>query len=749
VGNAVSGTGADAIKTAADALKSAISDALVAEGHSSDLPSAHGMTIWLSDATLLSENLTKYQTLDFASDSSWDEFLSALRAALPPESVPPAAVTDLAAGNATADSINLTWTAPGDDGNTGTARTYDVRYSTSTITDANWGSATRATGEPSPQVAGTQQSFTVTGLTADTVYYFAMKTADEVPNWSDLSNVAAATTLDTTPPAAITTLAIAGRTNGSISLSWTAVGDDGNTGTATSYDLRYSTSTITASNWDSATQVTGEPAPSAPGSAESLVVATLSEDTRYYFAIEVVDKVNNVGALSNVVSERTLASLSVSLSGGWSMFGTSTQPTQTDLPTWLGIAGLPADQWKVERWSPTARAYVSEPSTDPLLDAAEGKGFWLWLTSGRTARFSGGKVESSGTSIIPLTEGWNQITTPFEDVSINWSSVEVKTPTQSVSEAVGLENPLAAPLVSNYAWAYQNGQYQLVHGTIGEIKQMAPWEGMWILATQDCDLVLSGQATVGAVSEAAAAAEGRGKGHGRSPEVNWLVRLEAKAGEAKDPDNYLGVADRAYQIANPPPIHHFVDLRFTSAGGLAADLREESQANLSWDLEVETDLKGVPVSLSYPDLSQVPKNYRLTLYDVETGRIQQMRTTSGFTYNSGQGGIRRFRIEASRAAAGVLAIAGLTAEKARGGIMISYLLSQDAAVTVKIYNLAGTLVRALAEDLPAVAGENSVAWDARDDQGRLVPGGSYLCEITAGSEDGQTFEASRILTVSR
>ncbi len=103
--------------------------------------------------------------------------------------------------------VTLTWTAPGDDGDQGTAAQYDVRYSTSTITETNWDQATEAIGEPSPQAAGSSESFEVTGLEPNTTYYFALKAADEVPNWSALSNVVAVTTQDTEAPAAVTDLA--------------------------------------------------------------------------------------------------------------------------------------------------------------------------------------------------------------------------------------------------------------------------------------------------------------------------------------------------------------------------------------------------------------------------------------------------------------------------------------------------------------------------------------------------------------
>ena len=118
----------------------------------------------------------------------------------PGDTTSPDSVIDLTVSEVTVDTVTLTWTAPGDDGNSGIASQYDIRMSESMITEANWDSATQLTGEPSPNHAGSSEAVQVTQLTEGTTYYFALKTADEVPNWSGLSNVVSATpTADNTP----------------------------------------------------------------------------------------------------------------------------------------------------------------------------------------------------------------------------------------------------------------------------------------------------------------------------------------------------------------------------------------------------------------------------------------------------------------------------------------------------------------------------------------------------------------------
>ena len=106
------------------------------------------------------------------------------------DAVAPGAITNLGAATLTKiGGVRLAWTAPGDDNYAGQASRYDIRYNTQAITDnARFAAATIADNTMVPKPAGSAESYEVTGLAAGTTYFFAVKTADEVPNWSAVSN---------------------------------------------------------------------------------------------------------------------------------------------------------------------------------------------------------------------------------------------------------------------------------------------------------------------------------------------------------------------------------------------------------------------------------------------------------------------------------------------------------------------------------------------------------------------------------
>jgi hypothetical protein len=87
----------------------------------------------------------------------------------------------------------------------------------------------------------------------------------------------------------------------SVVVAWTAPGDDGWVGRATTYDLRVSQSPITAAGFAAATPVNGLPAPLASGTRQQVVVRGLTRGTTYYFAMRTADDAGNWSGVSNVL----------------------------------------------------------------------------------------------------------------------------------------------------------------------------------------------------------------------------------------------------------------------------------------------------------------------------------------------------------------------------------------------------------------------------------------------------------------
>lgn len=91
----------------------------------------------------------------------------------------------------------------------------------------------------------------------------------------------------------------------SVTLAWTAPGNDADVGTAATYDVRYSTEPLAEETWLLATQAQNPPIPLPAGSAQSMTVTGLAPGTIYSFAIKTTDDAGNESSISNVATKRT------------------------------------------------------------------------------------------------------------------------------------------------------------------------------------------------------------------------------------------------------------------------------------------------------------------------------------------------------------------------------------------------------------------------------------------------------------
>ncbi len=108
---------------------------------------------------------------------------------------------------------------------------------------------------------------------------------------------------DSVAPARITDLAgWVGDAPGTISLQWTATGDDALEGRATCYLIR--THALKISNeydWGEASWVEGEPSPDLPGTTEKMIVGDLDPGSWIYVTARAVDEFGNMSFIGNCI----------------------------------------------------------------------------------------------------------------------------------------------------------------------------------------------------------------------------------------------------------------------------------------------------------------------------------------------------------------------------------------------------------------------------------------------------------------
>jgi hypothetical protein len=234
---------------------------------------------------------------------------------------PPGAVTDLELGGVEGTSAAITWRATGDDGEEGMAARYEVRASTDSTEAYVWEFARPLGDLPASVAAGAFESGTVEGLFPLSVNYVALRAVDDGGNRGPVSIPLAILAGageggdpgDLVAPAQVLDLLVdhAGQT--SISISWTATGDDGLAGRATDYDIRIFSSPPTESTFGQGVRVgdadfgPGGTAPAAPGTEETFEITGLDANEVYYLALEVIDDAGNRSPMSNVVEAGTSA----------------------------------------------------------------------------------------------------------------------------------------------------------------------------------------------------------------------------------------------------------------------------------------------------------------------------------------------------------------------------------------------------------------------------------------------------------
>ncbi|MGI5817192.1 MAG: carboxypeptidase regulatory-like domain-containing protein [Armatimonadota bacterium] len=383
---------------------------------------------------------------------------------------------------------------------------------------------------------------------------------------------------------------------------------------------------------------------------------------------------------------------------------------------------------QVARWDPQTGAYITAPSTNPLLEVKPGAGFWTRSAQQAQLGVPGTLFPSTQDLSLTVRRTWNMLGNPY-DRDLPWERM-----------GIGQDSP-----VSIYGFIYDAGAgtYRLVTTApgLGAVTTVPKKAGFWLRTAATTQVTINAPGSNPASAEVAEAAA-------RKPAADaWIIPIVARAAGALDACNYAGVLPQAagnpaaYQMDNPPAVGPYVDLYFLGDGGrrLAVDVRENRPVQ-TWQFEVATDMADVEVQVQMPDLSEVPADKSVYLIDETAGKRMYARTLTTYSYQSGEGA-RRFSLEvADRSEVGLM-ITSASAQAAGGGITVSYTLSADAQVQVEVLNIAGRKIATLATGEAAPAGISTCGWNGRGAGGTLVPSGRYLVRVSARADDGQQVQA--------
>jgi hypothetical protein len=420
------------------------------------------------------------------------------------------------------------------------------------------------------------------------------------------------------------------------------------------------------------------------------------------------------------------------------------------------LAPLGSATASVARWDPSVAMYrfFPDPFTTSVLP---GRAFWLinrTLTRIDLPDEPDRTEVTAGTSfMLPLQGGWNQIGTPFSGPTA-WAATEflVDGSLMTFEEALGAR--IILPTL--YSYNEQTRQYEFTDD-VDEMR-LDPFRGYWVYTARALVALIQPPTPVVGRSVPSAAAPARGlipqKGDG-----DWEVELAAAVGDVTRQGLLLGVRQGAADgygledIMSPPPprsLQGHLELAFihedwdAASGRYLRDLRSPTGELHVWDVVVETDRANELVVVSWPTLTEVPRDVRLTLRDMDAGAVRLMRTSGSYAFNAGPAGAQRhLQVVASRAPAGGLRVDAVTYVPARGtGGSLEFSVSTAAVVDVMVLNVSGRKVKAVAVGRAVGAGRNAIAWDGRTEAGTMAPDGPYVARITARTDDGGRYTAT-------
>jgi len=455
------------------------------------------------------------------------------------------------------------------------------------------------------------------------------------------------------------------------------------------------------------------------------------------------------GSLSKSVSRSLIVPMTakVDLKTGFQMVSL---PFAFDNADPAAVLGLERSEFTLLRWDTTQRRYALVNSVRP------GEGYWLRVNTDQTLNLNGAKVAGDafgGTLRLALPQGWVQIGNPYPyPVPIGLIRFIDTRQGFAITFAEAVQRGLVHGVLFYYDTTLPAG-YKAISLYSDPAAPMLPGRGYWIFVdSPNLEMIFPNVVATGATI--------RFPSRLSAEPLRWQVQFSAQCEGKADQTAVIGTASRAadgidmFDMPKPPaPVEESVRTLLIAPDGqsaLAQDIRADGTRRQVWEMVVTAPKPDRSVVLRWSGMQSVPSTLRLKLVDAEAKVTRDLRSASSYTFTVGASGSRRFQIVAEPRGAAGLRITSLRVTRTRGGaVAISYALSDSASTKVRILSATGKIVQTLQAGEAASRGVTNLTWNGRDGAGIAVPAGSYLVEVTATAEDGQTARAVQPVVITR
>jgi hypothetical protein len=412
------------------------------------------------------------------------------------------------------------------------------------------------------------------------------------------------------------------------------------------------------------------------------------------------------------------------------------------------VLGLtPEVDFRAFRWDPGQKAYLQASV------ATRGEGLWIVPLSDH------GFVTLNNASLAPdaatggltytIRQGWNMIGNPY-NYGVPLSDIVAivdDAPADTFTWQQLVSNGFVSSALAHWDRGVSGAGVGSYKFTTSQSTKLEAHKSYWIFVNTFSPIhlvwppiLLPGLSGAGRADE----------GQWRQTDRQWRVQLSARTASGSDTDNYIGyVADPqlASRLVLPKPpqaqdakVEVVIEGTMNGQPTRMAQVLTDKKTKTEFKVHVN-NLESGDVTLTWPNLASVPRNVRAKITDTATGEVRDLRSVTGYTYYMADAGTREFTVTLEQGGSVRPVIGNVTVGQAGGRgdspMTISYALSADALVSVRVLSAGGKEVFTVTRGRADNAGENQVIWSLRDNANRAVAPGQYKVEILAETTDGE------------